>query len=378
MGRYSFSFSKRLGCNKGAQKTGKVVRDMARKVAALNSTEELAEISKGQFMEGKLLVMKHHDEALLKLPNRMVTTGSLTYSSLCSKQGRRGINQDAIVVWEGFTTPDTSLFAGVFDGHGLCGHLVANRVRNSLPTLLAAKFLAAFEAERKLVEDLPSEVQLLHLEEQMFKVWEAAHAASFKSLDNELRHHPLLEGAESGASVITALVQDNHLIVANLGESHCVLAVCGEGGEFTAQRITEDNGPDDEAKDKMEDCLDFPRSVSKRKQLRNQVVPWPAVKQSLGNGTHHEQGGRLHPRLHCRQLEESDKFLILASDGLWDVMDCQEAVDIVASCEDIFIAANEVVGVAEKKWAEESPTCPRDDISVIVVYLADLRFCQAS
>jgi pyruvate dehydrogenase phosphatase len=46
---------------------------------------------------------------------------------------------------------------------------------------------------------------------------------------------------------------------------------------------------------------------------------------------HSGAGGVLsaEPSLHERQLSADDRFLIFASDGLWDVMSDQEAVDIV-------------------------------------------------
>ncbi len=41
-------------------------------------------------------------------------------------------------------------------------------------------------------------------------------------------------------------------------------------------------------------------------------------------------------------LEEDDHFLILASDGVWEFMDNQEAVDIVSACSDDEVACSKV------------------------------------
>ncbi|KAF4355611.1 hypothetical protein F8388_013028 [Cannabis sativa] len=48
-------------------------------------------------------------------------------SSIFSKRGKKGINQDCLVVWEEFGCQEDMVFCGIFDGHGQWGHLVSKR-----------------------------------------------------------------------------------------------------------------------------------------------------------------------------------------------------------------------------------------------------------
>jgi len=40
------------------------------------------------------------------------------------------------------------------------------------------------------------------------------------------------------------------------------------------------------------------------------------------------------PEIQQRKLQPEDDFLILATDGVWDVLSSQEAVDVIMECGD--------------------------------------------
>ena len=64
---------------------------------------------------------------------------------------------------------------------------------------------------------------------------------------------------------------------------------------------------------------------------------------------------------------QEDRFIILASDGVWEFISSQEACEIVSECQDPAEAARELIITAWDLWCEEEPRT--DDISVIVAFL---------
>ena len=75
---------------------------------------------------------------------------------------------------------------------------------------------------------------------------------------------------------------------------------------------------------------------------------------------------------HTHRLLESDAFLIVASDGVWEFLDSQEAIDLVApfhaAGKPASAACTYLIARAALRWREEEGVY-RDDISAIVVYL---------
>jgi len=90
------------------------------------------------------------------------------------------------------------------------------------------------------------------------------------------------------------------------------------------------------------------------------------------------------PEIRHVSLNKNDKFLILATDGVWDFLSDQEAVDLVAKCKDRSQAAARLVDKAlEVAAAEAGMTIQdlralpvgskrrsrHDDTTVVVMYL---------
>jgi len=63
-----------------------------------------------------------------------------------------------------------------------------------------------------------------------------------------------------------------------------------------------------------------------------------------------------------------DKFVIVASDGVWEFISSEEACEMVASHDDATDACVQLVHTAEQKWREEEGSY-RDDITCIVAFL---------
>jgi serine/threonine protein phosphatase PrpC len=69
-------------------------------------------------------------------------------------------------------------------------------------------------------------------------------------------------------------------------------------------------------------------------------------------------------------LTEEDKFIIVASDGVWEYLENEEVVSIVAPLylkDDLDMACERLVRISSEVWQKVSLS--RDDITVIMVGL---------
>jgi protein phosphatase 1L len=69
------------------------------------------------------------------------------------------------------------------------------------------------------------------------------------------------------------------------------------------------------------------------------------------------------PEVTRRRITPDCRFLVLASDGLWNKVSCQEAVDVVFAADGTTAPCKELVAMARSRGS-------RDDVTVMVV---DLR-----
>ncbi|KAI5073356.1 hypothetical protein GOP47_0011369 [Adiantum capillus-veneris] len=185
--------------------------------------------------------------------------------------------------------------------------------------------------------------------------WKNPRAATFKAYGTTdktiLRKAPEL-GFGGSTAVTAILMKDGRLQVANVGDSRAVLCKSGH-----AVQLSVDHEPKDE------------RKMIERKGGFVTMLPGDvprvdgqlAVARAFGDKN-------LKAHLSCEPdivdvvLDASDENLILASDGLWKVMENQEAVDLIRKVKDPESAAKMLVEAALLRKS-------RDDISCIVVRL---------
>ncbi|PIM99368.1 Phosphoprotein phosphatase [Handroanthus impetiginosus] len=75
------------------------------------------------------------------------------------------------------------------------------------------------------------------------------------------------------------------------------------------------------------------------------------------------------PEFFHRVLTDRDKFVVLASDGVWDVLSNEEVVEIVASAPTRSSAARILVDSAAREWKAKYPTSKMDDCAVVCLFL---------
>ncbi|KAJ6435176.1 hypothetical protein OIU84_000405 [Salix udensis] len=175
------------------------------------------------------------------LEEQIVSHGIEKLGSLYSKEGSKGVNQDAAVLHQGYGG-EHGAFCGVFDGHGKNGHIVSKIVRNRLPSLLlnqknaSSKTRTATDHSSQREDDgsVPSE---------SFHKWKEACISSFKVMDKEIKLQGSLDCSCSGTTAVVVLRQGDDLIIANLGDSRAVLGRISDQNGIMPVQLTTDLKP---------------------------------------------------------------------------------------------------------------------------------------
>ncbi|PKA54569.1 putative protein phosphatase 2C 77 [Apostasia shenzhenica] len=247
---------------------------------------------------------------------------------LNSKRGARHRMEDGFEVITGIHGDSKQAFFGVFDGHG--GRAAVNFVSEKL----GKNILHAVEqVDEKDEEDR----------------FEAAIKAGYMRTDHEF----LSQGVRSGVCAATVLLKDGELYVANVGDCRVVMSKNG-----VADALTNDHRLDrEDEKIRIENLGGY---VNCHKGVWR-VDGSLAVSRAIGDISLKEwiisepETRRLHLTPEC-------DFLILASDGLWDKVGNQEAVDIVKRQGNLKHSCNDLVEISNNRGN-------RDDITVMVVDL---------
>ena len=116
-----------------------------------------------------------------------------------------------------------------------------------------------------------------------------------------------------------------------------------------------------------------------RVYLRFDDYPGLAMSRSLGDMVAHSVGVSSEPgkhknliyvEIHRHKLSPDDKFMILASDGLWEFVSNEDAIQSVVTHwldDNPTQACEELVKLAVERWSKYDSSI--DDITVVVVFL---------
>ncbi|CAH9116548.1 unnamed protein product [Cuscuta europaea] len=324
-------------------------------------------------------------QQLSSIPNRIFTNGRSRTSCIFTQQGRKGINQDAMIVWEDFMAEDVT-FCGVFDGHGPYGHMVARKVRDQLPLKLLS-FLRAIESKRngsstsnccnrdpKLQVVDPEKVGLVE-DKADGSSWREAFLKSYKAMDKDLRSHPNLDCFCSGSTAVTIVKQGSNLFMGSIGDSRAILASRDSNDMMVATQLTVDLKPDlPKEAERIKRCKGRVFALQDEPEVQRVWLPFDnapglAMARAFGDFCLKDYGVISIPEVSHRVLTDRDKFIVLASDGVWDVLSNEEVVEIVTSAPSRSCAARSIVGCAAREWKAKYPTSKMDDCAVVCLFL---------
>ncbi|KAM0051198.1 putative protein-serine/threonine phosphatase [Helianthus debilis subsp. tardiflorus] len=255
------------------------------------------------------------------------------YSIYC-KRGRREKMEDRFTVNVDFNGEKKQAFFGVFDGHG---------------GSQAADF-----ASENLQKNIQNEVEKRGETEIVEAVKQGYLTTDSEFLKQEQR---------GGACCVTAIITSGNLVVSNAGDCR---AVVSRGG--AAEALTLDHRPSrPDEKQRIESLggyVDCSRGVSR-------VLGSLAVSRGIGDRSL-KQWITAEPETKMFKIMPEYEFLIMASDGLWEKVSNQEAVDLArplcASTDklDAISACKKLVELSVSRGS-------LDDTSVMIVQLG--RFC---
>ncbi|TKY57953.1 phosphatase 2C 75 [Spatholobus suberectus] len=111
----------------------------------------------------------------------------------------------------------------------------------------------------------------------------------------------------------------------------------------------------------------------------NENSPGLAVSRVFGDFLLKDHGVIAIPDISYHPLPSSDQFIVLASDGVWDVLSNNEVASIVWSVDTEEAAVRAVVEAATAAWKEKYPSYMADDCTVVCLFLqkkSQLRACE--
>lgn len=242
---------------------------------------------------------------------------------------------------------------GVFDGHGPCGHDISNLVQQELPSMILNDPNFATS---------PKDVLCRAFAEVHRKVIQCASDGSF-------------DCALSGTTATVVLHRNDKLVVAHVGDSRCVLGRLA-GGAIQAHDLTIDHKPNTESEQKRivasgGQVKRLEGDIPYRVFLKGKLYPGLAMSRAIGDTVGTQAGVIAEPDVCEHQIDQAcDSFIILASDGMWEFISSEEAVEIVHryGMEKVQEAADYLARESWQRWITEEGNVV-DDITVQIVYL---------
>lgn len=227
-----------------------------------------------------------------------------------SMQGWRTEMEDAHTVYPHMEGAEDHSFFAVFDGHG--GTFAAQYAAKQIVRHI--HMATSWEA---YITGGMTDPELLK------NALEEAYLDLDKNLKDEIRNNPT---ERSGCTAVSVIVSPTHMIVANCGDSRCVLSTAGN-----SESLSDDHKPWHENEKSR---IIAAGGVVSMKRVDGEL----AVSRALGDFQYKDDG--LDPKMTkvtafpdvlIKPRSEGDEAMILACDGIWDVMSTDMCLKTLAS-----------------------------------------------
>ena len=271
-------------------------------------------------------------------------------------------NQDNYFIFKNFAENKDYIYFSVCDGHGVEGHFVSEFIKEVLPYYMSENL-----KNRDILSD--SNKELIH---QII-------TDTFIIVNNMLVSNEEINSLFSGSTCVSVIYTPQRLIVPNIGDSRAVLGRFDKNtGKYKAIELSRDHKPTekDEAKRIYENngriqpfTEDGEFVGPQRVWIKEEEVPGLAMTRSFGDRVAATVGVMSEPEIKEFDFDENDKYMIIASDGIWEFISSQECIDIIQK----YYENNDLKGCCEylyqessKRWLKEEEVI--DDTTLILVF----------
>ena len=195
--------------------------------------------------------------------------------------------------------------------------------------------------------------------------------------------------SQSGSTSVMLFILNDILICSNIGDSQCYLFNCSSEDLWTFEALSHQHLASDENEQKR--ILESGGEVHPyyeedgvfegpdRVYAKNKVYPGLVMSRTFGDLEAKKIGVISEPDIIMKKIDNNSKFVVLASDGLWDVLkpyDVNRIVRPFFNKGDIEGASQALMKKAMQQWIKDKEE--RDDITIIVVFIGIPNHCLIS
>ena len=290
--------------------------------------------------------------------------------------GLKKNNQDNYFYYKNFNGNPLHMYLGICDGHGPNGHNASLYIRTTLPAIMEQEIRN---------NNLKLDKHFLINQTNKKNIYNSIKEAFIKT--NNLLNYKV-DTLLSGTTCCSLFFNSMQIISANSGDSRAVLGkklkVKSNNSNVYSYKwihvdLTRDHKPDDsDEKERIIKCggrvephIDENGNFigPSRVWMKDQSLPGLAMSRSMGDQLAASLGTTCEPEIFEYNLEEEDKFILIASDGVWEFISSEDSVNLIKN----FYESNDPKGCCEfllkeasTRWINEENII--DDISMILLF----------
>ena len=293
-------------------------------------------------------VIENEKEPKKKIFKKILKIDSCTIPGY-SLNGVKQKNQDSFFLKKNFLSKDEQFFIGICDGHGLFGDLVSQYISETLPLNVKST------SKEELIQ-------------------------AFIDTNNSLINKTKIDCSLSGTTCTSLIITLDKIICANIGNTRAILAKY-ENGYYNTINLSRDHKPteSEEIKRILSEGGVIKQLYNKNKKeffgperiwLKNSDIPGLSMSRSFGDNLAHTVGVINIPEVKTFDYTGGEKFIVIASDSIWQYIDSDECVRIIKDYYeknmDAVGALNSLVTEAIKRWKKQENKI--EDITAVVIF----------